>query len=325
MPTTTFCMCIEAGPLEQQSLLLCESIRMFAGDHSGSPIIAVRPRRGPEILDATREALRRMNVRYVAKDLVGEYFWRPHINKSAALSLVEEIATSDYVTWLDSDMIVIREPSGLFADDDFDYAARPGEADMGTGGDDGNAAFWRRASEIVGLDYRQFPRFSSFPEGRSIYAYWHGGVFTFRRTLRIGSLHFKAFRALLDARISSSSCGIYHIDQVAQTLGAHAAAHRFAAYAPTMNLDLTPDGDQSVRSMHFGDAKILHYHGALYPEAIGAHESRIAAMPKEVQSLLSRYAPFRVLLPFGKRVRRKAISVSAKRKSEQHERRCSVF
>src|ERR1035441_1162858 len=39
-----FCVLVEAGALEAQALLLCSSIRTFAGAYSSAAIVAVSPR-----------------------------------------------------------------------------------------------------------------------------------------------------------------------------------------------------------------------------------------------------------------------------------------
>ena len=44
-----FLLCVEAGPLEPQTLLLVRSIRRWAGEYAGNPIHAFRPRVGPNL------------------------------------------------------------------------------------------------------------------------------------------------------------------------------------------------------------------------------------------------------------------------------------
>ena len=56
-PSLVFVACVEPGRLEAQTVLLCRSIRRFAGRHRDARIVAVQPRRGGELRPDTRSAL----------------------------------------------------------------------------------------------------------------------------------------------------------------------------------------------------------------------------------------------------------------------------
>jgi hypothetical protein len=324
---TTFCFCVEAGQLESAGVLLARSIRAFAGAYAKSPIYAVRPRPGPELSPAARKAFDALEVRYVAADLVGAYHWLPHLNKPAALAYVEARAATPCVTWLDTDVVVLREPSGLVPETPFVYAARPADAYMGTDGADENAEYWARASALAGLDYRRFQMIRSFPEGKPIHGYWHGGVFTYDRTAGCGARHFDYFKRIVDAKISSRRCGTYHTDQVAQTLAANAVAGEVHVYDWRLNYSFGLEDLAPEKLAWLGECAILHYHNGLAPQ----NRERIAAVLAagaigEAQAaMIAAHAPLRTDIAPVQRLMRKALMERRARQRARHERSCEIL
>lgn len=324
---TTFCFCVEAGQIESAGVLLARSIRAFGGAYAASPIYAVRPRLGPELSRPARAAFDDLGVEYVAADLVGSYHWLPHLNKPAALAYVESRAPTDYVTWLDTDVVFLGEPAGLVPDTPFQYAARPADADMGTNGEDENAAYWAKASALAGLDYRRFQMIRSFPENKLIYGYWHGGVFTYDRAIGCGALHLDYFKRIIDAKISSRRCGIYHTDQVAQTLAAHAAAEEVHVYDWRLNYDFGLEDLVPEKIAQLGECAILHYHAGLAPQ----NEARMRAILESgtigaaQTALISAHAPLRTHIAPAPRILRKGLMEYRARLRARHERDCQVL
>src|SRR5439155_21712611 len=52
-----FLACVERGPLEEQTTLLCRSIRRYGGRFRAAPIYAFQPRAGHDIAPETRRTL----------------------------------------------------------------------------------------------------------------------------------------------------------------------------------------------------------------------------------------------------------------------------
>lgn len=324
---TTFCFCVEAGQLESAGVLLARSIRRFAGAYAGAPVYAVRPRFGPELSHAARDAFDELEVRYVAADLVGAYHWLPHLNKPAALAHVEARAATDYVTWLDTDVVVLREPVGLVPETPFLYAARPAEADMGTDGEDENARYWARASAAVGLDYRRFEMIRSFPEDKPIHGYWHGGVFTYDRSTACGARHLDFFRRIVEAKIASRRCGVYHTDQVAQTLACYAAVQNVHVYDWRLNFDYGLQDLAPEKLARLGEAAIHHYHAGFQPQNEERLRAALAsgALGAEQRALIAAHAPFRTKIAPVPRLLRKALMDYRAALRARHERACEAL
>src|SRR5829696_6699474 len=100
MTPITFVTCIESGPLETQVLRLVEGLRRFGGAYADCPVWAVQPRFGPPVSRHTRAEL-------------DPHGWYAYINKTRALMLAEEQAATEFVGWLDADLLVTGEPSEL--------------------------------------------------------------------------------------------------------------------------------------------------------------------------------------------------------------------
>ena len=69
LATASFVLCIENNAIRDQALLLCESIRRFAGRHRDAPILAYAPRPGSASTRDTRARLREMRVEYFDEPL----------------------------------------------------------------------------------------------------------------------------------------------------------------------------------------------------------------------------------------------------------------
>src|SRR5439155_1748639 len=143
---TTLCTVIEAGYLEQEVMLLAESLRRVGARQADLPIVAVRPRRGPRGARATRKRLAELNVELVEDESLSvAYSWWAMVNKPAALAYVEDHSRTPNVTWIDGDMMVLAEPGSFAPPTGYDFIARAGEAyDAASNGSDGNDEFWRR-------------------------------------------------------------------------------------------------------------------------------------------------------------------------------------
>ncbi len=188
--TTTICTCIEAGGLEQQVLLLVESLRAFGGKWAGAPVYTVKPRRGPALRRATVSRLKELGAILVDEPLNDVVPWWDMANKPASLRYVEEHTTTPYVTWMDGDMIVLQEPMDFAPASGKTFKARAGEAhDVASSATGEGAGYWRKLCEVLGLDFDAFPDIISFPDKKPIKAYWQGGLFTYPRETKFGA-HF---------------------------------------------------------------------------------------------------------------------------------------
>src|SRR5262245_48471593 len=76
-----FVICVERGPLEDQAVLLCRSIRRYTGRHRDATIAAFQPRNGHEVARSTRDALDALGVAFHDEPINTAYRDCPYANK----------------------------------------------------------------------------------------------------------------------------------------------------------------------------------------------------------------------------------------------------
>src|SRR6185295_298041 len=114
-----FVLCIERNAIQEQALLLCESIRRFGGRWSGAPILAVAPRPGLGIDAETQQRLAALDVEYAEEPLNTTCTAYGSANRVFAAAWAEPRASTEWIAVLDSDTVFLDE------------LALPGEADVG--------------------------------------------------------------------------------------------------------------------------------------------------------------------------------------------------
>ena len=103
-----FLLCVEAGALEPQALLLARSIRRWAGDYAGNPIHAFRPRVGPDLDPGTYAGLEELGVVLHEEVLNRDHHDYVHVNTTYAMIWAEEHLDAEIVAWCDSDNVFLR-------------------------------------------------------------------------------------------------------------------------------------------------------------------------------------------------------------------------
>lgn len=210
----TFVCAIEAGRLEAETLLMVQSLRTFGGGLATAPVIAVTGRRGPALARATVERLSALNVRIVhAPYPDNRYPWFGYANKIMAIVTANAIATTPTVAWLDSDVLIAAEPTGLVMREREDIALRVEPLYQAVTYDDTtNAPYWRALCAVVGADHAAMPWLEH--KGVAQMAYFNSGVFAWRRESGFATAYRDAFWRLLDSRIAQRDGAFFSADQV---------------------------------------------------------------------------------------------------------------
>jgi hypothetical protein len=179
----SFLLCIEGNGIELQALLLCESIRRFAGRYSGSPIIAVSPRPDVPISARSRERLGEMAVEHVSLPLNQTGSAYLTINRIVAGAWAERHLSTDYIVVLDSDTIFATEPAFFCCD----AGARPVDAKGSTsaGPADPKEPYWQRICETAGIGMERLPWIDTTTDNVRIRASFNGGFTVVRRSCGI--------------------------------------------------------------------------------------------------------------------------------------------
>ncbi len=196
--TASFVLCIENNAIRDQALLLCESIRTFAGTYRDAPILAFSPRAGLAVDRDTRRALAELSVEYVDEPINTTCTDYSPANRVFAGAWAEAHSTSDFTVVLDSDTIFLREPE---FPNDADVLVRPvdakGSATRGPG--DAFEDYWVALAEMCGTSIDRLPYIHSTMEGERIRASYNAGLIVARRDKAIFTRGAELFSRSLQA------------------------------------------------------------------------------------------------------------------------------
>lgn len=316
-PSTTFVTCVEAGGLEPQVLLLVESLRRFGGAWANMPFVAVKPRRGPGLRSETLSAFRRLQVEFIDKPFNSKLAWWNNANKSAAMAALETQVSTPNITWLDGDMVIMQPLDDVTPVEHAQFIARAGEGYLGSDGSDANVAYWLKLCEVFGLNFEDFPEIVSFPERRTIRAYWQTGIYTYRTATRLGAEHYEIIARLLEDKIGSKQAGIYHQDQVSISLAVQKLKLKHSELTPAMNFNINPLSKQNANLLPMRDVKILHYHNSFHKPALGWANDYIQQLPPDRVELIQKYVPISADASFVTRLHRRLLKVARQRRVTQ--------
>ncbi len=220
--------------------------------------------------------------------------WRSSLNKSKALSYVERVATTETITWLDSDVVVVAEPDALALAPGEDFAAMAcrDSYHSTTGPGHRNEAYWQTLCDQFDIDIETMGWVTVLPEQYRIRAYWQAGVFSYRRSSQLGRVHYEAFCRLLESRVSHNTSGVFHYDQTSLAIAVRRAGLRCRCLHFDHNLDVNPLGEPcSVPAEYIAAAKIIHYHGFMSPDSFPRFMHELQPVREEVRQLLEKHGP----------------------------------
>lgn len=271
-----FVFIAEAGILEQQALLLCESIRRFAGAYSRCPVTVVSPRSARRPSAAAIRKFGQLQAEYLPAEVESccpEYgtSYRVH-----SLALVERRPGPPIIVQLDSDTLFLAEPDLSMRE--CDAAARPVDAKgMCTAGPgDRFEDYWRALCALVGVAYDAVPLVETVIGAQTVRASYNGGLIAARRSCSLFQRTENAFRRLVAAGMKPwaasgpmISTGTGMLDGAATAYwGTSQAAFSLAAVAAKRAVRILPDTHNFP--LHLLDqmsipapARLvhIHYHG----------------------------------------------------------------
>ena len=274
--TVTFVLCIENNAIRAQSLLLCESIRRFAGRCRHAPILAVSPRAGLGVDRETRRTLEAMDVEYAEEPLnliCPEY---GSANRVFAAAWAEARAGSEWIVVLDSDTIFLEEPA---LPDDADVAVRPvdtkGSATEGPGCPFED--YWTRLAGLQRVSIECLPFVPTTDGGHRVRASYNGGLVVVRRDRGILSAWADLFARSIGAGLKpwrDSGLNLYAStgyvgreaseywgsNQAALALAIWSTTRRVCHYPDTYNVPLHMMDHPHVRTRRDSPLVHVHYH-----------------------------------------------------------------
>jgi hypothetical protein len=318
-PPITFVTCVESGPLEPQVLRMVESLRRFGGAYADYPVWAVKPRFGPPISRRTRQEFDRLSVQYRHTSRTDPHAWYAYINKTQALTLAEDLAPTEFIGWLDADLLFTAEPSELTPAADQDIAACSSDNAGGTTGPgDPCEPFWREATAAVGLNVDQLPWVMTEREGDRIRLYWNSGVFVFRRGTGLAAEHDRCTRRLLDVNLGSAVTGVFFTEQFGLALAAARLNLRRKQLPHSHNYEMgSAIHSRWYQEVKLRAARIVHYHDFMWPPHWPTFVGCLKATHPAVSAWLEPLGPLHNDAPFAYRA---VTRLLRKRRSRGEER-----
>jgi hypothetical protein len=294
-----FVVCVEAGRLEGETLLLCGSLRRFGGRLADSPIAAYRPRRGEPLSGETRAALAGLGAELIEEELNVEHAFHPIANKLHAAAHAEREFGEDSLAVLDSDAVILGEPDLLELDADIDAAAAPvGKVSEGTTGPDhDNEHYWQGLYELAGVS--DPPWIETALRGTPARGYWNSGLVAARRDSGVLGEWLELFRRLLDERRLPPSGRIDNLDQIGLALVLSRRPDRMATLPWPYNYRITRRGRYrgAAGAAQLAELVHVHYMRSFYVEGF------LERLEPPLETGDERYAWLAERLPLEPRVR----------------------
>lgn len=177
-----FIACAEKGYLEDQTKLLCRSIRQFAGRYRESSIYTFQPREGTAVAPETLASFQDLDVTHITETINTTYPNYPIGNKIFICAWAERNLSEDIIVFLDSDTMFCNEPEAFALPDDVVAAVRPvDKKGRGSKGEkDPNDEYWQLLYNLCGVNSRPFVETTIYQE--RIRAYFNAGLIVGRRS-----------------------------------------------------------------------------------------------------------------------------------------------
>ncbi|MBV8984453.1 MAG: hypothetical protein JO248_08460, partial [Acidimicrobiia bacterium] len=254
-------ICTEAGRLERQSVLMCETLRRRGGRFADVPVYSFQPRPGPALDRKTRERFADLGVVHIEAPLNVCLPAYGFANKAHAAAFAEAFLDHEIFVVMDSDMLVLSEPAEFNLPSGIDLAIRPEPFKVaGTTDDDENAEIWDGFERHAGVSG---PRryVETVVSQERIRAYYNSGLIVARRSLGLMRQWHDLTESLAKSGIIPGDNRSIFTEQYGLAMAIARIGVGPSILPPTYNYGL-PWHDQlpeGVRAASLGDVVIAHY------------------------------------------------------------------
>ncbi|NJL62392.1 MAG: hypothetical protein HC903_11825 [Methylacidiphilales bacterium] len=323
-----FVCCVESGYLETHTVRMLESLRRWGGEFANVPIFAITPRFGPPISEKTRHFFKRYQVEHIYFVNQNKYSWNKFLNKLLALIKVEEVIDSEFIGWLDSDLIFVDEPDEFNLNPNDCFIACPSDTqNLGaTGTEKSIENYWCKICQYFDMDIEDLFWIHSEPEGEKMRFYLNSGVFIYRRSIAFSQHYLETFIRLCESRIASQKNGLFFNDQVALalTVTKMGIPWRKLPYSHNFGIGSIAPHDWYIPEK-MKTAKIIHYHDSMWSWFWDSFiESMSSSHPAVTEWLISLGA-MRNEAPMHYRATKKLLDIYRKRQESAYLKSCKVF
>lgn len=326
-PQITFVCCIDSGWLESQTVRMIESLRRWGGRLAQAPIVAVTARFGFPLSQKTRRAFEKFNVEYIHFRAKNQYTWLPFLNKPNALLAVEKRATTEFIGWLDSDLLFLGEPDQLILNEEEDFVACAADKNVGTSGPgDPFEPYWREICNSIGINIDNLPWVTTEMEGKLIRLYWNSGIFVYRRDIDFANQYLETCLQLVDTHLVPNTHGYFSIGMNEQlALGFAMFLHklRWRALPFSHNFTMNPlTHDTWYKQEQLKQAKVTHYHNCMWPDFWPIFIECLQNTHPDVADWLSCLGPMKNYAPVEWRIASRVLEHSRSQREAAYRKSC---
>jgi len=302
-PQITFVCCVDSGWLEAQTVRMIESLRRWGGRFANAPIVAVTARFGFPLSQKTRQIFEKYDVEYVHFWAKHEYTWLPFVNKPNALIAVEERSTTEFIGWLDSDLLFLGEPDQLILNEGEDFVACAADKNVGTSGPgDPFDPYWREIGKVVGIDIDDLPWVTAEMEEKLIRLYWNSGIFVYRRGTDFGRHYLETCLRMTDACLIPNTPGYFSIgmnEQIGLGFAMFKEKLRWRALPFSHNFTMNSrTHERWYKEEQLKEAKVTQYHDCMWPDFWPTFIQCLQNTHPDVADWLSSLGPMQNEAPF---------------------------
>lgn len=230
-----FIMCTEGGQLEQESLLMVESLRRFGGNLKNTPIYSFQVRDKNDVSTPTLKALESFEVKHQKIVLNHKYPDYPLANKPLLCAYAEQNIDAEIIVFLDSDLVFFSEPKEFLLPPEYDVGIRPEHEKMigSEGENDPNDEYWQYLYQLAGVENRD-NFITTTVDRKKIRAFWNSGVVAVRRSAGIFTAWQETFEKLLEEGSTVDKKNFYY-EQSALSATICAKTNKILCFSPSYN------------------------------------------------------------------------------------------
>jgi hypothetical protein len=273
-----FICCIQPGFLEEQTILLAQSIRLFGGKLRDCPIYAISPI-GEPLSTTTTRVLESLRVKIDTILLNTQMQSFAYANKAYALEHAEATYGHSINIFLDSDTLFIDEPIAFQLSQDIDFLARPVDLRGICSSPNDNLfhQYWKDCCEISAINLDDLPIIRTTVDRVDIHSNWNGGLLVTRGGTGIGTRWREILEELWANQVCARPLDFWGSGQVSFTL-ATASLHLKGAILPNgYNIPIHLD-PSAIRIDDIQEATHIHYHWMLEKDSHSEGISRIKSL-----------------------------------------------
>jgi hypothetical protein len=308
---------------------MVRSLRQHGGLFADSPVIAVTPRFGPPLSKKTLRAFEDLNVTYLRRSVKTEYPWFKFLNKPLAMVMAEEVIKTEAMGFLDSDLLIVDEPTELLLQPNEDFLGFPVECrEMGTTGPGSTFdPLWQQFCRVLDIDIEALPFVRTAQTNELVRLYYNSGIFVYRKSTGFSRSYLDICLKLLDSRIITKAEGfgegIKEMSAVGFSVIKLGLRYRHLPYSH--DYVMTSGTHESwYREEVLRDAKIIHYHDSMWPHFFPVFIECLRKTHPDVEKWLAPLGPMRNEAPPQWRLINNVLKARRAKAETAYQQRCLI-